>query len=101
MRIVQARPCALVRSFPVDSVREPLMATTFPWKARSVCSGSLAVTLTFLLTQGADAMDLAGARPGASAPIVILERSIIQDQGDWQVDYRFRYDGDRHLMLMA
>jgi hypothetical protein len=30
---------------------------------------------------------------GAEPLLVLVERSIVQDQGSWQVDYRLRYDG--------
>jgi hypothetical protein len=36
---------------------------------------------------------------GAEAPLTLVERSIIQDQGSWLVDYRLRYDGAAGMIV--
>ncbi len=36
---------------------------------------------------------------GPSGPLVVVERVLAQDQGDWQVDYCLRYDGKVPLVL--
>ena len=38
-------------------------------------------------------------RPVPNAPLVIVERSIVQDQGSWQLDYRLRHDGATGLVV--
>jgi hypothetical protein len=43
----------------------------------------------------------AGANAAGTNPFVVLNRSIVQDRADWQVDYRLRYDGVKNLMVMA
>src|SRR5947209_4547703 len=43
----------------------------------------------------------ASAREAGTSPFVVVNRTIIQDQGDWQVDYRFRYDGATGLDITA
>jgi hypothetical protein len=74
--------------------------------ARSLSSKSARAIslLTALLVGGAVPVAAAagGADPGTnptSVPLAILARSIIQDQGSWQVDYRLRHDGATGLVV--
>ena len=65
------------------------------------CSGNvlkrgLFVALTAVLTPAP-----AGAGEAISSVLAIVSRSIVQDQGAWQVDYRLRYEGSRGLIVTA
>ena len=51
-------------------------------------------------------LTLAGAAPApaddqatGSRPLVLVKRSVIQDQGSWQVDYRLRHEGATGLVV--
>jgi hypothetical protein len=37
----------------------------------------------------------------APLPLAIASRSVVQDRGDWQVEYRIRHEGSTGLILMA
>src|SRR3954452_8975275 len=64
--------------------RETLMPTCHR-VSKTLCSGLLAVALAAL------AHVPAGADAAGTGPFAIVNRSIVQDRGDWQVEYRLRY----------
>lgn len=64
---------------------------------RTLRPGSVRPGLT-LLVLAALAATTAGAGEVTSNALTVLGRSIIQDQGDWQVDYRLRHDGGTVLV---
>jgi hypothetical protein len=62
---------------------------------RSICSGLLVTML------GALGPASARANETGTNPLVVVGRSITQDQGDWQIDYRLRHPGPVGLTVNA
>jgi hypothetical protein len=48
---------------------------------------------------GAQALTPAGVAQGSDPALTLVERSVVQDQGSWQVDYRLRYDGEAGMIV--
>jgi hypothetical protein len=48
---------------------------------------------------GAQALTPAGVAQGSDPVLTLVERSVVQDQGNWQVDYRLRYDGEAGMIV--
>ncbi|HEX8203386.1 MAG TPA: hypothetical protein VF590_23120 [Isosphaeraceae bacterium] len=59
----------------------------------SIRTGLTLLALTALTRPGS------GADAGNWHPLTVLDRTIAQDRGDWQVDYRLRHDGATRLVV--
>jgi hypothetical protein len=71
------------------------MMPTLRLISMSLSQGLLVVAMTAL------GHGPAGADEAAGNPFEIVSRSIVQDQGDWQVDYRLRHAGPSGLTVTA
>jgi hypothetical protein len=63
-----------------------LTVRSFP---ASICTGMILLALT----------SPAVARDGAWSRLTVLDRTIAQDHGDWQIDYRLRHDDGSGLVV--
>src|SRR5438445_13735783 len=72
------------------------MASAPPVRARRFLTISATPTLLLIgiLAPAASGGAVPDPEPGPGpGTLVVVERSIVQDQGSWQVDYRLRHDG--------
>ena len=74
--------------------RRPTASDRSPWLS-ALTAIAIAVAATSCAGTSARA---AGPEPEPVVNFVVVERSIVQDQGGWQVDYRLRHEGPTEII---